>query len=168
MQAKARVYNPWREPRNPELAGYTGKTFEREVLGECKVRVIHGKLKFNRLVSQIRWNQPENPYYPTRERSNFHRAVASELEGRGVHGSALGLFTAVGTPLDRYHGIDGFFSFEGIMVSVDCTLDPNMDPSPRARVVVHGEDMLDGYKEPAYQIANLICEARRKGRKGMV
>jgi hypothetical protein len=167
MQAKARVCNPWREARNPELAGYTGHIFEMEVLGGCKVRIIRGHVKFNKLVKQVRWAQPGDPYRPQGESANFHRAVADELESRGVKGSALGIFSAIGTPLD-YQGIDGFFSFEGIMISVDCTLDQNADPSPRARVVVRGEDMLDGYKEPAYQIANLICEARRKGRKGMV
>jgi len=36
--------------------------------------------------------------------------------------SEVALYTAVGSPLDRFHGIDAFFEFHGTIVSIDLTV----------------------------------------------
>jgi hypothetical protein len=55
------------------------------------------------------------------------------------------IFTAVGSPLDIYHGVDGFIEFEGKngkkqIVTFDVSLDKlKMNKQPRANIILIGE-----------------------------
>ena len=120
---------------------------EWEVLGECMVRTSV-KMDFWQAVAFAKRHQPHDPFHPRGAGADFQRAVADELP---VCPSRLGLYTGLGTPLDRL-GVDGFFFWDGLIVSFDLTKNPHKD-STRARVLVTGEDVVCGFPWAAYQIA---------------
>lgn len=167
MSANERPLRLWQTERNPEMAGYTGRIFEREVLGECRIRA-RGYVKFRPALNAVFRHQPSSPYEPSRETRNFHSVVAQEMKNLGMNDSHLGIYTAVGSALDLYHRIDGFFYFEGMIVTLDCTIDPNRDEHPRARVIVTGEDAINGYSEVAKMIAGYFRRGQVCGRKGVL
>ena len=165
---QSKVIRPWRNDRNPELAGYTGHLFEWEVLGECKVRAS-GYLRFRAAVEEVLSNQPHAPHNPPGEIGTFRRAVAVGISERGVDPDQLRLYTAVCSTLDIYHHIEGFFFFEGVIVTMDTTINPNKDQeSCRARILVTGEDAINGYKDVAVEIARCFERARNFDWKGVV
>ncbi len=162
------VINPWRPERNPILNGYTGKLFEDEVLGTCRVKAS-GKMRFYRAFREVLHNQPWNPLKPTNHQTVvFHQAVARNMRELRMNPAQLKVFTAVGSALDRYHGIDGFFSFEGIVVTLDCTTNPHKDVS-KARIIVREDDALDnGFRDSAREIAYRFKKALVDGLKGVI
>ncbi|MDE1974948.1 MAG: hypothetical protein KGI49_00315 [Patescibacteria group bacterium] len=159
----------WRGDRNPELRGYTGRIFEREVLGECRIRA-RGYVSFRSALGAVFRNQPGSPYEPMGEAGHFHGVVADSMKVRGFNSSRLKLYTAIGSALDRFHGIDGFFYFEGAIVTVDATMNPHKDVS-RARVIVTAEDAFSQfgeYGQAAHEIAGWFDHARIHGWKGVI
>lgn len=145
-----------------QSSGVTGGIFERETLGECKARAI-GYLKFQEAMTVVRRNQPCDVRHPKGETAVFHTAVAQAL---GVAVGELEVYTAVGSALDLYHGIDGFFVWRGIAVTVDLTLNPHKDEH-KARVIVTGADAEQGYATAAAKIAGhfrRVWSARAEGR----
>ena len=91
------------------------------------------------------------------------------MSERGFDPDRLRLYTAVGSTLDIYHHIDGFFFFEGVIVTMDTTINPNKDQeSCRARILVTGEDAINGYKDVAVEIARCFERARNFDWKGVV
>ena len=81
----------------------------------------------------VRSSQPTRK---TRAMSRLEREVSERI------GGSVNFFTAVGTPLDRFHGIDGFFEFCGVVATIDLTLNPHKD-SGKADMVVHRDDLGD-------------------------
>jgi hypothetical protein len=154
------------QTRNPELRGYTGRIFEREVLGECRIRA-RGRVSFWPALGEVFRNQPGSPFEPTGETANLYDAVRDRLCRKGFHPARLELYTAVGSALDEQYGIDGFFRFEGVIVTLDCTLDSNLDPNHGRRVIITGEDFLLGYPDAAEQAASVFQWARTYARKGV-
>ncbi len=154
------------EDRREVMRGYTGRIFEREVLGECRFR-CQGYLTFQSSVRGVLGNQPYAPHNPPGEVGNFRAAVAAEMRGLGLNPDSLRIYTAVGSPLDHFHRIDGFFSFEGIIVTLDLTVNRHKDMT-RAKVLVTGEDAADGYKESAWEIARWFEFAQKTKMKGVL
>ena len=144
-------------------SGYTGHIFESEVLGTCRVRA-HGYIKFNQALSEVKENQPNDPHHPIGEAGEFHKAVASVM---GVDPDKLELYTAVGSSLDIFHGIGGFFSFEGVTVTVDVTANSHKD-NCKARVLVCMDDAENGYKQAAAEIADQFKRSKQFGWTGVV
>lgn len=167
MSAKLLAVNPFAGSRNHELAGYTGRIFEREVLGECRLRV-QGYMSRNDSMKFVFNNQPYDPLHPPGEAGNFHHAVSTEMRNWGLKPAKLKLLTAVGSPLDWHYGIDGLFVFEGIMITLDCTINPYKDAAPRARVLVTGEDAVLGYPVASHYVAKLVTQAHLERRWGVV
>ncbi|MDE1974947.1 MAG: hypothetical protein KGI49_00310 [Patescibacteria group bacterium] len=144
-------------------SGYTGKILETEVLGECRIKA-RGYLKFNQSIEEVKENQPYDPHHPTGEAGSFHDAVA---EAMGIEPDQLEMYTAVGSALDRFHGVDGFFEFNGIVITVDVTANEHKD-SYKARVIVTEEDAGNGFKESARIIAAEFKRAKDLGWTGVV
>ena len=144
-------------------SGYTGHILEQEVLGECRVRA-HGYLKFNQALEEVKENQPYDPRHPTGEASEFHKAVADAM---GIDSEKLELYTAVGSTLDRFHSIDGFFSFEGIIITLDVTANEHKD-SYKARVIVSMDDAENGFKNSAAEIAAQFRRSKELGWTGVI
>ncbi len=110
-------------------SGYTGSILEEEVLGSCRVE-WSGYMKFRTAMQFARENQPSHlPPCALRLR----QAVLREM--KIPEDFELKLFTSVGTPLDKFHGIDGWFEFNGFTVTFDLTMRPNKT-AHKARVTV--------------------------------
>jgi hypothetical protein len=138
-----KVRKNWRWIMARHNGGYTGRIYEEELLGRCFVR-WGGYMSFQHSVRLVMENQPVgwNPERPRGVAGELHRAIADELYIRGQHGT-LRLFSAVGTPLDRYHGADGFFVFRGKMVTLDVTINSCKDEG-RADFVLQRAELEDG------------------------
>lgn len=118
----------------------TGHTAEEEILGCCKVS-WDGKtyFRFKEAMDMARKCQPFDPSCPSLEGARIlHGAVAKAL--RLVDATALKLFTSINTPLDRFHGVDGWFEFEGKIITIDLTLQEQKDHA-RANFVVHAQEL---------------------------
>lgn len=102
--------------------GYTGGSFEYELFGYCGVSWQDtGYLSYEESMKIVKSSQPWNPMDPKcRLANNFHYAVTQALGLEDC--SELKFYTAVGSALDRYHGIDCLFEFHGIVVTIDVTI----------------------------------------------
>jgi hypothetical protein len=106
-------------------AGYTGRLLEAEVLPQC-TDTLTCHLPYKVAMARVRMNQPAgwNPKDPASKcMNNFHTLVAEALETTDY--SELKLFSAVGSPLDFFHGVDAFFEFQGRIVTIDVTKNPH-------------------------------------------
>jgi len=111
-------------------------------------------MSYERSVEEVMRNQPCDPHRPRGESANLFTAVAEEMAKDGFDSDDLKLFTAVGSTLDRFHKVDGFFRFQGVTVTLDTTIDPCKNrATARADVIVYAEDALKGYPEAAENIA---------------
>lgn len=91
-----------------------GADFEVEVLGRSTIK-FHGYMTFVDAMQEVRKHQPAR-------KAPAIVAIEREFEKRG---EKIEFYTAVGTALDLYHGVDGFFVFRGTVLTVDVTLNPN-------------------------------------------
>lgn len=103
----------------------TGRQFEKEFLGHCLWH-WQGNVPFEKALNRVKESQPWDPTDPGLEANslanNLHAYVCLEL---GLEDwSQVALYTAIGSPLDRWHGVDGFFEFKGEVVTIDVTTDP--------------------------------------------
>ncbi len=146
-----------------QLSGYTGHIFELEVLGECRA-TSHGYMRFYRALREVEASQSRQANQPTGEAKRFRDAVAQAM---GIHPLRLHLYSAVGSALDHHHGVDGFFTFDGIIITVDTTINPHKDVSD-ARVIVTYDDAVNGYEESARQVAGWFNRARVCNWKGVI
>ena len=113
-------------------SGYTGLLFEEEVLGRCRA-TARGYMKWSEALHFARANQPAQKTPTMRQ---LERTV------RELTGTAATFYTAVRTPLDLYHGVDGWFEFRGAVVTLDVTRNPHKD-SGKAHLIVHEDDVGD-------------------------
>jgi len=114
------------------LDGYTGHLYEIEVLGQCE-GPWDGKsyMTYEASMAFAECNQPARKQPAAR---NLQTAV-SDLMGGTVE-----FFTAVGTPLDRFHGVDAWLVFEGHVVTIDVTLNSDKDVA-KAHIVFNPHEM---------------------------
>lgn len=115
-------------------SGYTGHLFEEEIFGTCQAIKWSGYMRFKEALQLIKRHQPEQP---TRTMSKLRTLVARELD---VVRGEVGLFTAVGSPLDVFHGTDAVAMFDGKVVTIDATLNPNKD-SHKADIIATEADV---------------------------
>ena len=105
-------------------AGYTGRLFEADVLPQC-TDTKRCYLPYGVALARVRMNQPAgwDPKDPaTKYMNNLHVLVAEALELEDY--GDLKLLTAVGSPLDFFHGVDSLFEFQGQIVTIDVTKNP--------------------------------------------
>jgi hypothetical protein len=138
-------------------SGYTGRLLEYEILGECRVQWDGQYLPWGQAVWQVRKNQPwdtKNPNMPVPRL--LLQAVKREMGSSDVE-----VYTSVGTALDRYHGVDGYFFFQGVMVTMDVTLRDK--PEFKADLCFHEVDLdnLDGFAKKIAEVmrAKLVRRA---------
>lgn len=142
------------------MNGYTGKILEEEILGSCTVST-EGYLRFREAMEVARRSQPRTL---THEGRQLRDGVAQEL---GVRSSEVAMYPGVGTPLDRFHGIDGWFEWQGIVVTVDVTMNPHKDEY-KARVIVSGRDAEEGFVGSIRDIASEFKRAKSYGWIGVI
>lgn len=113
---------------------YTGHLFEEEVFGRCRAKA-NGYIPYRQALAEVEANQPWDPTDPgTRFANDLHAEVASAL---GLDDwTGLRFFTAIGSALDRYHGIDAFFRFGIAIVTLDVTLNDAKRNGYKADIIV--------------------------------
>lgn len=138
----------------------SGQLFEEEILGHCRVSWNGEYLPWGKAVWQVRKNQPWNTFCPE---ILFLRTVLDKLK-KELRISAE-FYTAVGTALDVYHGVDGYFYFRGIMVTVDASL--RNKNAFRTDLLLGEEDTQDpsGF---AHRVADSFREKMRRAWTGGV
>ena len=105
--------------------GYTGKLWEEEIIGHC-THIVMKYTSYENSMNIVKKSQPWDTTDPQpRFANNLHANVAMAL---GIEDwSQLQFYTAVGSPLDYFHGIDCFFEFQGHVVTIDVTTNPDKD-----------------------------------------
>jgi hypothetical protein len=132
-------------------SGVTGRIFEEEVLGHCTVQ-WDGRtyLRYREAMDLVRMHQPWLPTAPSQFLPRqLHAAVAKAL---GVDTQKIALYTAVGSPLDRFHSVDGFVEFEGSVVTIDVTINRHKD-AYRADVILSEDDVENNFTTVAGRIS---------------
>jgi hypothetical protein len=152
------------------MGSITGGILERFVFAEIKV-FWKGYMKYRESMAWAINNQPDgwdpsDP--PLREANDLHSRVAlviEEIRGEEFDWSELKLYTSLHTPLDYYHGVDGFFEFGGRVATIDVTMNPNkvdemIDPerSYKANVILNYH-YADEFPRETRKIAEMLLGA---------
>jgi len=144
----------WRDldPTPEPLKTTTGHLFEWETIGECRVQSDRF-MAYWPAVDLVMRNQKSSPYRPACPHARvFHSAVAKAMKADPGN---LAMYTAIGSPLDRHHQVDGFFRYQRIIVTFDLTKNPHKDTTG-ACVLVTAYDVLLGFKQAAELIAGVF------------
>ena len=100
------------------------------MLGICTVE-CHGYMSWREAAKLVRKSQPAKK-----------TLLANRLEvevGRQL-GEAVQFFTAVHSAMDVFHGVDGFFEFHGVVVTIDVTINPRKDCG-KADMIIHQDEI---------------------------
>lgn len=130
--------------------GYTGHLFEEEVLGRCLAQA-RGYMRWREAAEAVRKSQP---------RQKKPIAVRLETEVSRKLGGRCALYTAVRSAMDLFHGVDGFFEYEGVVVTIDLTMNPHKDSSKADLLVCRDE--LDDINTLAGRIAREFTSRQRR------
>ncbi len=133
----------------------TGTFFEEVTLGHCGA-TYEGYLKWREAVELVRKCQP------CKKRPAAQRLEQEVARRFGKFSLAVKFYTAVRSPLDFFHGVDAFFEFQGILVTLDATINP-LKNSGRADIIVHAEDF-DDLPALAARIASVFAAKIRRRR----
>ena len=120
-----------------KFRGYTGKIAESEVLGETakpeqeKEMDLESYVTYGQAVDLVQDFQPfqdSTDPYEKRFPQDVHATLADFLGLEDF--SQLRYYTAIGSPLDHFHGVDAFFELdlgngESVRVTLDMTQNPN-------------------------------------------
>lgn len=108
----------------------SGHQFETEVLGRCSAP-CRSYVQRQECFELVRKHQPARK---TETLCRLEREFAKRVGGR------VCFYTAVGSPLDVFHGIDGFCEYCGRIVTFDVTENPEKVVG-KADVVIHPDDL---------------------------
>jgi hypothetical protein len=177
-----------------------GKIVERQMLGETKKKNLHlenyPEKKRNELMAALNENaylpyqksmdlvkkmqHSETPgALPTLFAKDLYVAVARKLKIKEL--AELRYFTAVNSPLDKYHGVDAFFEYldkennKLIQATLDITTNPEKGEDYKADVImlvpgdgidskVDKKEYLEYINKFAPEIAQVILERKEYGR----
>ncbi|MFH0814932.1 MAG: hypothetical protein V1902_02540 [Candidatus Falkowbacteria bacterium] len=175
-----------RPGRYQEAADLTGRLLEEEYFGVCTVKKnktaaielfrqlsggksfdeANGHLPFERAVTFAKNFQPgDDPTCPsTKVARDLLDFVAEEIgvDPEGDDALELKFYTAVGSPLDKYHKTDAFVEYKGQRVLLDVTRNPNkqFDDSSDNRIIM--QELPDyGIKEERAQYATELRKYAR-------
>lgn len=113
------------------MRAYTGGLAEREIFGEIKKgdQALEFYSSYGNSIEFVKKSQPyEDPSEPDKRFPNDLQATIAYSLNLDDY-SKLRFYTAVGSHLDKYHGIDAFFELELkggriVRATLDVTLDP--------------------------------------------
>ena len=124
------------------MSCYTGSMFETEILAECLV-VWDNYLPYNQCIELVKKNQPKswNPADPSSAAGNDLQALIVEALGIDDY-DEVKLYTALHSPLDRYHGVDCFIEYQDRRITIDLTVNIYKD-AYKADFIISEEDVYD-------------------------
>lgn len=127
-----------------ERSGVTGGIVEEELFGKSNFeRITHidstdfGYIPYRKVMSMLKDMQPFDPSEPEPDFAyTVHSIVYDSL---GIDASDLKFYTAVKSPFDFFHGVDGWFEInkdgKKTLVTVDVTLNFNKEDGHKANIV---------------------------------
>ncbi|MDQ2932828.1 MAG: hypothetical protein M3Q80_00415 [bacterium] len=141
-------------------SGETGHIVEEEILGTCHVqwdgKMYHRYMESMELARKCQSGDPSAPILDGARK--LHVAVATQMKISDRR--SLQLYSAVGTPLDRFHGVDGWFEFQGVVITFDLTLSTQKDVA-KADVVIHAQELEDNFEFAARDVADAFYWATK-------
>jgi hypothetical protein len=148
--------------RNDSAECETGHQFESSFVGECRVSWAGEYVGYSKALEMVRRNQPQDAVH---ERgAALLREVASALSvalNKQVAVSELKLLSALGTPFDRYHGVDAVIEFRGMVAPLDFKL-RKLDS--RKAFVIRPSDVDSAFGTVSFVIARFFgLTARTRG-----
>ncbi len=132
-----------------------GKFFETSVFHKCTGEDSDYKsMNYNDSLEWVKNHQPEKNFNKPEtldsiQLSQLKSAIVSKLSDVD---EVLRFYTAIGSPLDFLHGVDGFFELGEHIVTVDLTLNPNKVEG-KADVIIFA-DAEEGLNDEVIQIAS--------------
>jgi hypothetical protein len=116
----------------------TGETVEKELFGRSHYESKTGEhnpdysfVRPERAFEMLKHMQPFNPFEPTPDFAS--ELQASVYDRLGLDASQVGFFTAIKSPLDRFHGVDGWLEINQpgrqSRVTIDITTNPDKERS---------------------------------------
>jgi hypothetical protein len=127
-----------------------GSFFEATTLGKCKLPCDNKYLPRPKAMDLVRKHQPSTkPNAVCKLVQEVAKLVKVQVQ----------FFTAVGSVLDEFHSIDGFFLFGEIDVTIDLTKNTRKC-SGRADLIVREED----FENIAQLAASIVSEYKAKSR----
>lgn len=118
---------------------YTGELFEKEVAGQC-LWISDDYVPFKKAMAIVKESQPGDPSDPSSLVMNDLQALICESLGEEDY-SQVKIYTAVGSSLDRWHGIDVFVQWREIsFVTIDLTVNVRKDEH-KADIILHDTDV---------------------------
>lgn len=132
----------WQEDSSVNVKA--GQFFEQSVFKGCvdgNTDNIREYMGYKESLDWVREHQPKKDYknpetLDSGQLSQLKSAVSSKLPNVD---EVLKFYTAIGSSLDRFHGVDGFFELGDHIVTVDLTLDPDKVIA-KADVVILADD----------------------------
>ena len=125
--------------------GYTGHLAEGEIFERCPGSWdAKTYFDFPKSVEYVKNNQPADWRVSDpkpRLAGDLFANVAEKLDLDDWED--LKLYTAVGTPLDLFHGTDAFFEYEGTIVTIDLTINDKKQQHKADFVINPGIDDLE-------------------------
>ncbi len=125
-----------------EQRGYTGKILEHDYFGQSVspsadvLKFLHefgrstqdGKvyLPFNKSIELIKKFYAQDPHNPAKPvAKDLFQALLKKLKLENPQ--EFRFYSAIDTPLDTFHGIDGFFECGDIRLAIDLTANPRKE-----------------------------------------
>lgn len=121
-----------------------GQFFEQAVFKGCindDTDVDHGYMEYKESLAWAKDHQPKKDYsnpetLDSKQLLHLKSAISSKLDNVD---EVLRFYTAIGSPLDILHGVDGFFEMGEHVVTVDLTLNSDKVVA-KADVVILADD----------------------------
>lgn len=140
------------------MTGYTGTLLEEEVLLECLWSGDGGYVPYHQSVKMVKKHQPWDPADPSSRAANNLQVLIAEALGAEDY-SEVKLYTAVGSALDKFHGVDAFVEWMGFVVTIDLTANLLKDVY-KADIIIHEDEIYD--QEQLWIVAEQIAQLLRQ------
>ncbi len=162
--------------RNPDIAGYRGVELERDVFGTFeqspefteafkKIATDTGYTHYEQAMALIRDHYPGDPENPEKEFANDLRLEIMDLLSSTA--SDVQFYTAVGTALDHFHGIDAWIEIRNPqkkgaeIITLDVTLNKDKQETGHKADLIIPEipsPSSDQYLDTVAKIAKQVLE----------
>jgi hypothetical protein len=152
-----------RRKKEAGVAALSGKERPKKKRENKKGHLGRAYVDYERSLQLAMRHQPwgNNPRCPgTPFLKEMYNCIAPQLT-KGSH--RLRIFLAVGTPFDHWHGVDFFFEYEGIVVTVDVTIRPGKDKYHADILITRNDILCDAHHKKAQEIGRILKRASRCG-----
>jgi len=155
-------YEAYKKQENNNVDVKAGQFFEQAVFKGCindDVNAVREYIGYKDSLGWVKEHQPKKDYnnpetLDSVQLSKLKNAISLKLPNID---EVLRFYTAIGSPLDILHGVDGVFELGDNIVTVDLTLDPNKVIA-KADVIILADSEMGMTGEVIEKASSLIVE----------